>query len=115
VIAGAVELNNAGILRTALLLFGLRVCVMLQATIERAQLKFDLTLELLGQDQSHPYTVVNDLANKNKMSQSRRNLIAVVPAACVRILTLALIYSIAHVYSVIFKLQCNIFDIAKWP
>ncbi len=91
---GAVLQAETSLIKSALLAFGFIVASLLLAAIQRAQFKFDIILKLLELDSSHPYTLVNELANgvSSTRAKSRRRLIALVPELCTYALAFASLY-----------------------
>jgi hypothetical protein len=79
VIAGAVNARDADITQAVVLSMGAVICFCLMLTINRAQQKLDLIIDIILRDPEHPITVVDGLAS----GPSRRRLIGYyVPAFC---------------------------------
>ncbi len=67
-IAGAINLRDSPVIATALLVVGTALCWVLQQTVHRAQLKLDIILQILFEDDGHPTGRVNNIyTDKNRV------------------------------------------------
>ena len=72
VIGGAYGTSPSPLAKSSILTFGAFVCSLMGSTVWRSQKKLDIIFKLIKMDESHPLTVVDEIAGP---SGSRRRII----------------------------------------
>ena len=99
IIAGIISAKTQLIL-IIVLLIGFVVCMILMATLIRAQQKLDIILEMLFSDSNHPVAIINEQAKSG--FSARKGIGYFIPIFCCIVLGVGVILSIFG----ILKPQC---------